>query len=150
MFLCCSYQKTGVRWLWELHWQQAGGILGDEMGLGKTVQVICFLGGLRHSKLRDKALTTKYVTFIFCSYAFVIFRFLLFQCFLLLNRLVCYAVPLNFMMIILVFCDEFFFSHSLFFSELDNSCFCCMAATVWNELPLDMQNFPPLLTLSHF
>jgi len=48
-----------VRWLWELHGQQAGGILGDEMGLGKTVQVIGLLAGLHHSKLRDKALTTK-------------------------------------------------------------------------------------------
>jgi len=61
MWTCCRYQKTGVRWLWELHWQQAGGILGDEMELGKTVEVICFLAGLRHSKLRDKALTTKSV-----------------------------------------------------------------------------------------
>ncbi|KAG7262000.1 hypothetical protein CRUP_004208 [Coryphaenoides rupestris] len=33
-----KYQQTGVRWLWELHCQQAGGILGDEMGLGKTIQ----------------------------------------------------------------------------------------------------------------
>ena len=56
-----SYQKTGVRWLWELHCQQAGGILGDEMGLGKTIQVIAFLSGLRFSKLKDKATNTKYV-----------------------------------------------------------------------------------------
>ena len=53
--------------MWELHGQQAGGILGDEMGLGKTVQVIGFLAGLRHSKLRDKALTTKYVLFVFST-----------------------------------------------------------------------------------
>lgn len=53
------YQKTGVRWMWELHCQQTGGILGDEMGLGKTIQVIAFLVGLRYSKLRDKALTTR-------------------------------------------------------------------------------------------
>lgn len=33
------YQRTGVRWLWELHCQECGGIIGDEMGLGKTVQV---------------------------------------------------------------------------------------------------------------
>ena len=26
------YQRTGVRWLWELHQQGAGGIVGDEMG----------------------------------------------------------------------------------------------------------------------
>ena len=29
---------TGVKWMWELHTQRAGGIVGDEMGLGKTVQ----------------------------------------------------------------------------------------------------------------
>eukprot|EP00026_Physarum_polycephalum_P000777 Phypoly_transcript_00778.p1 GENE.Phypoly_transcript_00778~~Phypoly_transcript_00778.p1 ORF type:complete len:1043 (+),score=239.81 Phypoly_transcript_00778:241-3129(+) len=48
-----EYQKTGVRWMWELHCQNAGGIIGDEMGLGKTVQTICFLGSLHHSKLLD-------------------------------------------------------------------------------------------------
>ena len=53
------YQKTGVRWLWELHCQQAGGILGDEMGLGKTIQVIAFLAGLSCSRLRDRALTSR-------------------------------------------------------------------------------------------
>lgn len=39
--------------MWELHCQNAGGIIGDEMGLGKTVQTICFLGALHHSKLLD-------------------------------------------------------------------------------------------------
>lgn len=34
-----KYQRTCVRWLWELHCQGCGGILGDEMGLGKTIQV---------------------------------------------------------------------------------------------------------------
>ena len=29
---------AGVKWMWELHTQRAGGIVGDEMGLGKTVQ----------------------------------------------------------------------------------------------------------------
>ena len=50
------YQKTGVKWLWELHWQQVGGILGDEMGLGKTIQIIAFLAGLKISnvKLKDE------------------------------------------------------------------------------------------------
>lgn len=48
------YQQTGVRWMWELHCQQAGGILGDEMGLGKTIQVISFLAGLSYSKLRTR------------------------------------------------------------------------------------------------
>jgi len=63
-----DYQRTGVRWLWELHCQNAGGysliffislsytenygrIIGDEMGLGKTIQAITFLGGLRYSGL---------------------------------------------------------------------------------------------------
>ncbi|XP_039754264.1 DNA excision repair protein ERCC-6-like [Pararge aegeria] len=41
-----KYQRTGVKWLWELHQVQSGGLLGDEMGLGKTVQIIAFLAGL--------------------------------------------------------------------------------------------------------
>ncbi|KAK6187270.1 hypothetical protein SNE40_005335 [Patella caerulea] len=49
-----KYQRTGVRWLWELHGQEAGGIVGDEMGLGKTIQMIAFLAALRQSKLRNK------------------------------------------------------------------------------------------------
>eukprot|EP01080_Neovahlkampfia_damariscottae_P008874 gene8874-823_t len=44
-----DYQKTGVRWLFELHSQSIGGIIGDEMGLGKTVQIISFLSGLIES-----------------------------------------------------------------------------------------------------
>ncbi|KAH9520103.1 DNA excision repair protein ERCC-6 [Bulinus truncatus] len=47
------YQKTGVRWLWELHCQQAGGIIGDEMGLGKTIQTIAFLAALKTSKVKN-------------------------------------------------------------------------------------------------
>lgn len=46
-----DYQKVGVQWLWELHCQRAGGIMGDEMGLGKTVQMISFLGSLHFSKM---------------------------------------------------------------------------------------------------
>lgn len=49
-----DYQKTGVQWLWELHTQQVGGIVGDEMGLGKTIQVISFLAGLHHSNKLHK------------------------------------------------------------------------------------------------
>ncbi|XP_075466382.1 LOW QUALITY PROTEIN: DNA excision repair protein ERCC-6, partial [Ascaphus truei] len=48
------YQQTGVRWLWELHCQQAGGILGDEMGLGKTIEIIAFLAGLSYSRMRTR------------------------------------------------------------------------------------------------
>ncbi|XP_041978367.1 LOW QUALITY PROTEIN: DNA excision repair protein ERCC-6-like [Aricia agestis] len=41
-----KYQRVGVKWLWELHQVESGGLLGDEMGLGKTVQIIAFLSGL--------------------------------------------------------------------------------------------------------
>lgn len=30
-----GYQRTAIRWMWELHLQGAGGIVGDEMGLGE-------------------------------------------------------------------------------------------------------------------
>ncbi len=46
-----EYQRTALRWLWELHKQNVGGILADEMGLGKTIQICCFLYGLQHSNL---------------------------------------------------------------------------------------------------
>uniref|UniRef100_UPI00398F07D4 DNA excision repair protein ERCC-6 isoform X3 n=1 Tax=Pristiophorus japonicus TaxID=55135 RepID=UPI00398F07D4 len=55
-----KYQQTGVRWLWELHCQQAGGILGDEMGLGKTIQIIAFLAGLSYSKIRTRSSNYRY------------------------------------------------------------------------------------------
>lgn len=54
LLLLSRYQQTGVRWMWELHCQQAGGILGDEMGLGKTIQIIAFLAGLSYSKLKTR------------------------------------------------------------------------------------------------
>ncbi|XP_045497009.1 DNA excision repair protein ERCC-6-like [Colias croceus] len=44
-----KYQRIGVKWLWELHQTQCGGLLGDEMGLGKTVQIIAFLSGLANT-----------------------------------------------------------------------------------------------------
>ncbi|KAJ3364653.1 hypothetical protein GGF32_001292 [Allomyces javanicus] len=61
-----GYQVTCVQWLWELHKQQVGGIIGDEvridcgkvlvsMGLGKTIQIIAFLSSLFYSdQLRNK------------------------------------------------------------------------------------------------
>ncbi|KAL3475244.1 SNF2 family N-terminal domain-containing protein [Aspergillus californicus] len=52
--LLFDYQKTGVQWMWELHQQQVGGIIGDEMGLGKTIQTIAFLAGLHYSKKLTK------------------------------------------------------------------------------------------------
>jgi hypothetical protein len=33
-----GYQRTALRWMWELKLQGAGGIIGDEMGLGKPIQ----------------------------------------------------------------------------------------------------------------
>ncbi|XP_075697952.1 DNA excision repair protein ERCC-6 isoform X2 [Rhinoderma darwinii] len=55
-----KYQQTGVRWLWELHCQQAGGILGDEMGLGKTIEIIVFLAGLSYSRIRTRGSDYRY------------------------------------------------------------------------------------------
>ncbi|KAJ2686832.1 DNA repair protein rhp26 [Coemansia spiralis] len=46
-----EYQKAALRWMYTLHQQGAGGILGDEMGLGKTVQVAAFLASMYHSRL---------------------------------------------------------------------------------------------------
>ncbi|GLV36166.1 Imitation SWI [Carabus blaptoides fortunei] len=48
-----SYQQDGVRWLWDIHKQTVGGLLGDEMGLGKTVQIIVFLAAIQHSKIKS-------------------------------------------------------------------------------------------------
>lgn len=41
-----QYQQHCVTWLFELHMQGVGGIIGDEMGLGKTIQMIAFFVGL--------------------------------------------------------------------------------------------------------
>lgn len=45
------HQRDGLKWLWSLHCQGKGGILGDDMGLGKTMQICSFLAGLFHSCL---------------------------------------------------------------------------------------------------
>jgi hypothetical protein len=45
-----EYQRAGIKWMWDLREQEAGGIVGDEMGLGKTVQVASFLGLLGASR----------------------------------------------------------------------------------------------------
>ncbi|KAH7520927.1 hypothetical protein FEM48_Zijuj08G0197600 [Ziziphus jujuba var. spinosa] len=50
------HQRDGIRWLWSLHCQGKGGILGDDMGLGKTMQICGFLAGLFHSRLIKRAL----------------------------------------------------------------------------------------------
>lgn len=39
------HQREGLKWLWSLHIQEKGGILGDDMGLGKTMQVREFATG---------------------------------------------------------------------------------------------------------
>ncbi|XP_022758452.1 protein CHROMATIN REMODELING 8 isoform X2 [Durio zibethinus] len=59
-----DYQKVGVQWLWELHCQRAGGIIGDEMGLGKTVQVLSFLGALHFSKMYEPSIIVCPVTLL--------------------------------------------------------------------------------------
>lgn len=59
-----DYQKVGVQWLWELHCQRAGGIIGDEMGLGKTIQVISFLGALHFSNLYKPSIIVCPVTLL--------------------------------------------------------------------------------------
>ncbi|KAF7840134.1 protein CHROMATIN REMODELING 24 [Senna tora] len=50
------HQRDGLKWLWSLHSQGKGGILGDDMGLGKTMQICGFLAGLFHSRLIRRAL----------------------------------------------------------------------------------------------
>ena len=59
-----DYQKVGVQWLWELHCQRAGGIIGDEMGLGKTVQVLSFLGALHFSNMYGPSIVVCPVTLL--------------------------------------------------------------------------------------
>eukprot|EP00042_Codosiga_hollandica_P057407 m.850308 g.850308 ORF g.850308 m.850308 type:complete len:852 (+) comp59579_c0_seq2:225-2780(+) len=49
-----AFQQIAVSWLWELHTQRVGGILGDEMGLGKTVEVISFLAALHYGTKSGK------------------------------------------------------------------------------------------------
>lgn len=59
-----DYQKVGVQWLWELHCQRAGGIIGDEMGLGKTIQVLAFLGALHFSDMYQPSIIICPVTLL--------------------------------------------------------------------------------------
>ncbi|KAK9950149.1 hypothetical protein M0R45_005651 [Rubus argutus] len=50
------HQREGLKWLWALHCQGKGGILGDDMGLGKTMQICGYLAGLFHSGLIKRAM----------------------------------------------------------------------------------------------
>ncbi|XP_009355846.2 LOW QUALITY PROTEIN: protein CHROMATIN REMODELING 24 [Pyrus x bretschneideri] len=50
------HQRDGLKWLWSLHCQGKGGILGDDMGLGKTMQICSFLAGLFHSRLTKRVM----------------------------------------------------------------------------------------------
>ncbi|KAB5557582.1 hypothetical protein DKX38_008491 [Salix brachista] len=59
-----DYQRVGVQWLWELHCQRAGGIIGDEMGLGKTIQVLSFLGALHFSNMYKPSIVVCPVTLL--------------------------------------------------------------------------------------
>ncbi|GMH02332.1 hypothetical protein Nepgr_004171 [Nepenthes gracilis] len=59
-----DYQKVGVQWLWELHCQNSGGIIGDEMGLGKTVQILGFLGSLHFSNMYKPSIVVCPVTLL--------------------------------------------------------------------------------------
>ncbi|KAF0718759.1 Aste57867_1505 [Aphanomyces stellatus] len=45
------HQKEGLSWLYSLHQQNAGGILGDDMGLGKTIQICAYLSCLHRMQL---------------------------------------------------------------------------------------------------
>ncbi len=61
-----GYQKVCVQWLWELHQQRVGGILGDEMGLGKTIQIIAFAASLSFSCKRPGSTRKFGPTLIVC------------------------------------------------------------------------------------
>ncbi|ETV67830.1 hypothetical protein H257_16066 [Aphanomyces astaci] len=50
------HQKEGLAWLYSLHKQNAGGILGDDMGLGKTIQICAFLASLMSMKVLHSVL----------------------------------------------------------------------------------------------
>jgi DNA excision repair protein ERCC-6 len=78
-----DYQVDGIKWLWGLHIQGAGGILGDEMvsfappphatvltdlrsgqGLGKTVQICAYLE--MRSRAGDLSLSSDGPALIIC------------------------------------------------------------------------------------
>ena len=64
-----EHQLAGIEWLWGLHEQGTGGILGDDMGLGKTRQVSCrryvsFSTGSNCQSYYGLSLTVQIATFL--------------------------------------------------------------------------------------
>ena len=51
-----QYQKTGVKWMFQLYKNKLGGCLADDMGLGKTLQTIALLMKVREEELRNPAI----------------------------------------------------------------------------------------------
>ena len=51
-----DYQKTGIRWLYNIHKCSFGGILADEMGLGKSLQTLFFIKKLVKEDKQSKFL----------------------------------------------------------------------------------------------
>ncbi len=47
---------TGVKWLWELHTQRAGGIIGDEMGADVTLMSVSSMTEIQIFSIIAKAL----------------------------------------------------------------------------------------------
>ena len=70
-----EYQKSGCAWLWGLHRQGIGGILGDEMGLGKTIQLCVHFNSLA-SKLRENSSGRDAGIFLIVCPATVLFHWL--------------------------------------------------------------------------
>ena len=50
------YHRTGLRYMWDLCRQEAGGVVKDEMGLGNTIQVASYLGYLALRRRAGKVL----------------------------------------------------------------------------------------------
>jgi len=61
-----NYQRVAVQWMYELHQQRCGGILGDEMGLGKTVQVIAYLASLSFTRSANTTTSGLGATIVVC------------------------------------------------------------------------------------
>lgn len=72
--LLLRYQKTGIRWLYELHTQLVGGILADEMGLGKTIQICVFFRSLAESQQESRIF--RYGLELYVIYIHLIGRFI--------------------------------------------------------------------------